>query len=103
MESGTTTAPICSRPEKDVKSRFEVTFDGVAFHFYNQESNMYMCKGSIDSLNGQFLVAKTLDSDQCWIVRKWLLQGMDDQESKGDVIQIHSADLEEYELYWKKI
>ena len=80
VQSGLTTAPICSTQGKNTKSKFEITFDGFAFHFYNKETNMYMCRGSIDSDNGQFLVANASDSDQCWIARKWLVK--DDLEEK---------------------
>ena len=57
-QSGTTTIRICIGHEKDTKSRFEVTFDGLAYHFYNKESNMFLCKGSAGSLNGELAIAQ---------------------------------------------
>ena len=94
--SGTTTVPICSRPEKDTKSKFEFIYDGSAYHFYNRESNKYICKGQANSFKGQFLVAQLLDSDQCWIER--LLHGLDGLETKEDEFDLPV--LKEYEMYF---
>ena len=84
--SGTITVPICSRQGKDTKSRFEVIFNGWAYNFYNKESGMYMCRGSIDSSNGQVLVAQALNSDNCWIEIEWLVHGLHNQDDTEDVL-----------------